>query len=106
MYFPIPKVIKIIAVAFVLAISYLGYRLYKYTTSRAKGVPKPKKVINDTVPEPTDTEPEVPADSVEWKHILIKNEKQQSDEEISDKSPEQAQDGQISIDDLPIEDEK
>ena len=40
-------------VAFIAAVLYCGYRLFKHTTVRAKGVPKPKKQVED---EPDDIE--------------------------------------------------
>ncbi len=38
-------------VAFILCILYFGYKLYKYTTENAHGVPKPKKVKQPKVKE-------------------------------------------------------
>ncbi len=58
-------------IAFALLVLFHGYRFYKCFSGKAKGIPKQKKVENDIMPEPTDTEPEVPDDSVEFKPAKV-----------------------------------
>ena len=95
-------------VVFAVAALYFGVKLYKYSTSKAKGVPKQRKVINDIEPEPVDTEPEVSDDSIEWKPEKVTEESDVSDnaEAVESTDSEEPKAVQISMDDLPVEDSK
>lgn len=79
-------------VGFVLCVLYGGYKLYKYTTANAKGVPKPKA----PKPEIIDDEPPVEDDSVEFRSELFPD-----DEENAPSDEPHAE--QMTIDDLEEE---
>ena len=53
---------------FILFVLYCGYVVYKYTTSHAKRIPKPRE--RKPAENPYADEPEVPADSVDINTIL------------------------------------
>ncbi len=99
------QIINIVGyVVVIMGVIYAGSTFTKRLMEEAKRVPTERKIINDISPEPTDTEPDVPDDSVEYNldvvAMMMKEEKERMQIDEAYHKNDEPKISQVTIDEV------